>query len=110
MMSCKVKFTATAKEDLRSVAYYIAHESGDKDVAERFVKDIQKKCELLVDFPEIGALPRDRVLVSLGYRFLVHGDYLIFYDYRKDAGTVNILAVFNSKRDYMRVMRKMIGW
>lgn len=105
-MKCKVNFTATAKEDLRSIAHYIACESGDKGVAERFVNDIQKKCEILVDFPEIGALPRDRVLVSLGYRFLVHGDYLIFYDYEKDACTVNILAVFNSKRDYMRVMKK----
>lgn len=108
MMNCKVKFTATAKEDLRSVTYYIARESGDKSVAERFLKDIQKKCEILEDFPEIGAIPRDRVLMSLGYRFLVHGDYLIFYDYQRDVDTVNILAVFNSKRDYMRVMRKMI--
>lgn len=28
--------------------------------------------------PESGSLPKDRVLVSNGYRFLIHDNYLMF--------------------------------
>ena len=47
-------------------------------------------------------------MMSAGYRFLVHKDYLIFYNYEKAENTAYILAVFNAKRDYMRVMKKFL--
>lgn len=107
-MNCQVKFTATAKEDLRSIAYYIAEQSKDKEIATRFVKQLQEKCKILEDFPESGAIPKDRIMMSAGYRFLVHKEYLIFYNYEKAENTAYILAVFNAKRDYMRVMKKFL--
>lgn len=107
-MNCQVKFTATAKDDLRGIAYYIAEQSKDKEIAARFVKQLQEKCKILEEFPESGAIPKDRVMMSAGYRFLVHKDYLIFYNYEKAENTAYILAVFNAKRDYMRVMKKFL--
>ncbi len=107
-MNCQVKFTATAKEDLRGIAYYIAEQSKDKEIAACFVKQLQEKCKILEEFPESGAIPKDRVMMSAGYRFLVHKEYLIFYNYEKAENTAYILAVFNAKRDYMRVMKKFL--
>ena len=107
-MNCQVKFTATAKEDLRGIAYYIAEQSKDKEIAARFVKQLQEKCKILEEFPESGAIPKDRVMMSAGYRFLVHQEYLIFYNYEKAENTAYILAVFNAKRDYMRVMKRFL--
>ena len=107
-MNCQVKFTATAKDDLRGIAYYIAEQSKDKEIAARFVKQLQEKCKILEEFPESGAIPKDRVMMSAGYRFLVHKEYLIFYNYEKAENTAYILAVFNAKRDYMRVMKKFL--
>lgn len=107
-MNCQVKFTATAKEDLRGIAYYIAEQSKDKEIAARFIKQLQEKCKILEEFPESGALPKDRVMMSAGYRFLVHKEYLIFYNYEKAENTAYILAVFNAKRDYMRVMKRFL--
>ena len=107
-MNCQVKFTATAKEDLRGIAYYIAEQSQDKELAARFVKQLQEKCKILEEFPESGAIPKDRVMMSAGYRFLVHKEYLIFYNYEKAENTAYILAVFNAKRNYMRVMKKFL--
>ncbi len=107
-MNCQVKFTATAKEDLRGIAYYIAEQSKDKEIAARFVKQLQEKCKILEEFPESGAIPKDRVMMSAGYRFLVHKEYLIFYNYEKAENTAYILAVFNAKRNYMRVMKKFL--
>ncbi len=107
-MSFKVKFTATAKEDLRNIALYIAEISGEKSVAINFVSELRNKTKILEDFPESGSIPSDRVMISAGYRFLVHKDYLIFYHYEQKAETSYILAIFNAKRDYTRVMRKFI--
>ena len=107
-MSFKVKFTETAKEDLRNIALYIAEISGEKEIAINFVNELRKKTKILEDFPESGSLPSDRVMINAGYRFLIHKDYLIFYHYDQKAETSYILAIFNAKRDYTRVMRKFI--
>lgn len=107
-MNCRVELTTTAKEDLRNIAYYIAEQSQDKEIAIRLIKQLQEKCKILEDFPESGAIPKDRVMMSAGYRFLVHKEYLIFYNYEKAENTAYILAIFNAKRDYMRVMKKFL--
>ncbi len=107
-MSAEIRFTETAKEDLRSIAYCIEEQSKDKETAVRFVKALQERCRALALFPESGAIPKDRILKSQGYRFLVHQDYLIFYVYDAKEKTVYILAVLNAKQDYMRVMKRFV--
>lgn len=107
-MKCNVKFTDTANADLKDIVLYIAECSKDKKIAIRFVNTIREKCKILETAPESGSLPKDRILISNGYRFLVHGNYLIFYYYSKEDNTAYITAVFNAKRDYMRVMKKFI--
>lgn len=107
-MSCKVVFTDTAKLDLRDIAVYLADLSKDKNLAVRFVLELREKTKILEQFPECGSIPRDRVLKSSGYRFLTHKEHLLFYLYDKEANTVYILAVFNGKRDYMRVMKRFL--
>ena len=104
----KIIFTDTAKADLREIALYIAEQSKDRNIAIRFVKELQERTNILADFPESGSIPRDRVLKSMGYRFLTHKDYLLFYLYEKQQSTVYVMAVFNGKRDYMRVMKKYL--
>lgn len=107
-MNCQIEFTDTAKADLREIAIHIAEFSKDRNLAIRFVKELQEKTKILEQFPESGAIPRDRVLKSSGYRFLSHKDYLIFYSYEKAENKVYIVAVFNGKRDYIRVMKKYL--
>ena len=107
-MSCKVIFTDTAKSDLLEIARGIAELSKDKALALRFVRELQEETKRLEQFPESGAVPRDRVLKSSGYRFLVHGDYLLFYLYTKEENAAYIMAVFHGKRDYFRVMKDFL--
>ncbi len=108
-MNHKVKFTDTAKEDLQNIAAYIAEQSKDRTIAIRFVNELRKKTKQLELFPESGSLPDDRVMRSSEYRFLVHKDYLIFYRFEAKEDTSYILAVFNARRDYTRVLRKFIN-
>lgn len=107
-MNSQVVITDTARADLRDIALYLADLSKDKNLAIRFVKELQEKTKILELFPESGASPRDRVLKSNGYRFLSHKDYLLFYQYDKETNIVYVMAIFNGKRDYMRVMKKYL--
>ena len=67
-MNCRVIFTDTAEADLRDIAFYIAKQSKDKNIAIRFVNKLREKCKNLEILPESGSLPKERVLVSNGYR------------------------------------------
>lgn len=107
-MSYRLVFTDTAKEDLRAIAFKIADISKDKELAKRFVKELQQSTKILETFPESGAIPRDRVLKSAGYRFVSHKDYLTFYLLDKEQEKVVIMAIFHEKMDYMRVMTRFI--
>ncbi len=107
-MNCQIKFTDTAKSDLREIAFYIAENAKDKNIAIRFVSELREKCKILEQFPESGSLPKDRVLKSAGYRFLVHKEYLIFYLYDAEENIAYIVSIFHTKRDYMKVMKKFI--
>ena len=42
-MNCQVVITDTAKSDLRDIALYLASLSKDKNLAIRFVKELQEK-------------------------------------------------------------------
>lgn len=106
-MKYSIEFTDTAKSDLRNIAIYIAEESKNKDAAKRFVKELTDQCIRLEDFPMSGSIPKDRMLVSSGYRFLVHKEYLIFYSTDEKNEKVYINAVFNAKKDYTRVLKKL---
>ena len=63
-MNCRVIFTDTAEADLRDIAFYIAKQSKDKNIAIRFVNKLREKCKNLEILPESGSLPKERVLVS----------------------------------------------
>ena len=107
-MNTQVVFTETAKSDLRDIAVSIANLSKDTSFAIRFVKELRDQTKILEQIPESGAIPRDRVLKSSGYRFLVYKDYLMFYLCEKAENKVYVMAIFNGKRDYMRVMKQFL--
>lgn len=74
-MSRRCRFTRIASSDLENILDYIAEQNGI-DVAEKFLKRINQKCQNLVNFPELGKR-RDELFP--GIRSLPVGKYLIFY-------------------------------
>lgn len=107
-MKYAIEFTETAGADLREIALYIAETTSNKEIAKAFVKELADQCSGLEDFPFSGAVPKDRFIVSMGYRFLVYKDYLIFYTVNELNAKVYVHTVFNGKKDYTRVMKKLI--
>lgn len=107
-MKYTINITDTAKGHLRDIAINIAEQAKDKEIAKRFVGELVE-CYRLKEMPNKGANPNDRVLISMGYKFLVHKEYLIFFTVDEPAKIVYIQAIFNAKKDYKRFMRKFIG-
>ena len=107
-MSYTVVITDTAKQDLREIALWIAEQSKDIEIAKHFVNELREKCQKLDILPTTGSFPRDRVLKSFEFRFVTYKEYLIFYLIEEESRTVNVMAIFNAKKDYMRVMRNFI--
>jgi plasmid stabilization system protein ParE len=107
-MDYKVELTDTAKQDLREIALYIAEKSKEIEIAKRFVNELREETRRLESFPNAGALPKDRILKSLGYRYLVYKEYLTFYQVDDAQKKVFVMAIFNAKKDYMRAMKKFI--
>ena len=105
MKKWQAVMTDTAVNDLREIALGIVEISRDPDTAAGIIEELREKCGILDSGPESGAVPRDYVLKAMGYRFLVHKHYLIFYIIEHK---VYIHAVFNEKQDYFRVMRNRI--
>lgn len=105
MTTYRVILTDTGKQDLRDIAAYIARQAQDREIGKRFAIELRERCKRLNSFPQIGALPKDHVLRALGYRFVPYREYLIFYEINEDAKTVSVFAIFNSKKDYWRMLR-----
>ena len=107
-MNYRIRITETAKQDLREIAFYIASQTQDRETAKKFVNELRAQCSRLAEFPNLGALPQDRMLRSMDYRFISHKDYLIFYRVNDSEKAVDILAVFNARKDFFRVMRRFL--
>ena len=72
------------------------------------LQSLKKNCDSLNLLPEAGALPKDYVLKALGYRYLTHKQYLIFYLTDSAEHKVFIHTVFHEKLDYSRFMSRRI--
>ena len=107
-MSYTVRLTDTAKQDLREIAFWIAEQSKDIEIAKRFVGELREVCKKLDTFPNAGGIPKDRVIRSAGYRFTVHKEYLVFYLVDEEEKQVNVMAIFNAQKAYTRVMKRFI--
>jgi toxin ParE1/3/4 len=88
------RLAPAAAADLEQIWSYIVEQSGDVEIARRFVATITDRFYLLSSNPQMGR-PRDQ----FGLRMRSHpvGNYLIFY---RIAGTdVRILRVLHGRRD-----------
>ncbi|NEP47052.1 MAG: type II toxin-antitoxin system RelE/ParE family toxin, partial [Okeania sp. SIO2H7] len=91
-MSKSYFFSALARQDLIDINDYIAE--NDIDAADRFLDRIYEKCQLLANFPNMGA---KREELMSGLRSVPVGDYLVFY---RVAGTgIEIIRVVSGYRD-----------
>lgn len=100
-MKYEVIRTDKADVQIRDLIYYIAEDSGDVDIALRYLDKLEHGIELLRDQPYCGVQARHPSLKRMGFRVLIVEKHLIFYKVRERDFTVIVYAVVDAKRDYI---------
>mgnify|MGYP001425876276 FL=1 len=101
-MKNNIHYSAESRRDLDDIWDYIVSELQNRVAAERVVDRILDAVERLKDFAEMGALLSSVADVGGDYRFLVSGNYMVFY--RVNGRDVFIDRVLYGRRDYLWVL------
>ncbi|MDZ7956397.1 MAG: type II toxin-antitoxin system RelE/ParE family toxin [Aulosira sp. DedQUE10] len=83
--------TAKAEEDLIEIWIYIA--TDNPTAADRLLGEIDTKCQMLADNPELGQARPD---IALGLRYFPVGRYLILY--RNISEGIEVVRVVHGAR------------
>ena len=98
----EIKFSPDAITDLLLSKNYIAEELNSNTAAQNTIEKIMRRIRMLSEFPETGAPLSGIVGFDTEYRYLVCGNYNVFYRYEREA--VYIVRVLYCRRDYMRIL------
>ena len=101
-MKNKIHYAVEARRDLDDIWDYIVTDLCNASAAERVVNDILNVVEQLENFSEMGALLASIANVDSDYRFIVSGNYLIFY--RVSGMDVYVDRILYGRRDYLRIL------
>ena len=101
-MKNKIHYAVEALRDLDDIWDYIVTDLCNASAAERVVNDILDVVEQLENFSEMGALLASIANVDSDYRFIVSGNYLIFY--RVSGMDVYVDRILYGRRDYLRIL------
>ena len=91
----RLRFSAAARDDLDSIAEYIARESGSRVAAERFTRELRAKCRDLAAAPIVMGRSRPELRPDL--RSYLQKRYVIFFRYVGDV--LEIINVLESHRE-----------
>ena len=96
----QVRLLPVAEEDLDEIVGYVALDN--LQAALKLADRIEADLERLSSFPMLGRIPRDRDLREAGYRYLIIGDYLVFYSV--EGRTVFVHRILPGRRDYRELL------
>ena len=98
----EIQLTPQAITDLQEIRTYITDKLANSQAAERTVANIFKRIDSLAELPEIGVPLSSIVDIKTNYRFLVCGNYRIFYQFKDNV--VYVLHVLYGRRDFMQIL------
>ena len=98
----EIKYSPDAIADLQKTKDYITEELCSATAAVNTIAKITKNVRMLSSFPESGAPLSSIVDFDTDYRFLVCGNYTVFY--RFEGNTVYVIRVLYNRRDFMRLL------
>ena len=107
-MNYEIIITNTANLDLQKITNDVLSVSRSVDITINFIEELKTSLERLKTFPDSGAMPKDRYLLSQNYRFIVYKDYLAFYKIDEESKKVYVETIFNGKLDYTRILKELI--
>ena len=103
-MKNKIHYSPESRRDLDDIWDYIVSELQNRSAAEREINRIIDAVDPLNNFAETGTPLSSIADIGTDYRFLVSGNYMVFY--RVQGNDVYIDRVLYGRSDYMSVLFK----
>ena len=103
-MKNKIHYSPESRRDLDDIWDYIVLELQTRSAAERVIDRIMDVVDPLKKFAEMGTPLSSIAEIGTDYRFLVSGNYMVFY--RVQGNDVYIDRVLYGRSDYMSVLFK----
>lgn len=98
----KLRINPVAKKDLFEIKEYITKEIDNPNEAINVVSKIIEDYEKLKEYPYLGLKLSSKIDVETNYRYLISGNYLIFY--KVDKEYVSIYRILYARRDYIKIL------
>jgi toxin ParE1/3/4 len=95
-----IRLLHIAEDDLSEIISLIA--ADNVDAAAAFLETIEATLSRLEQHPLLGRIPGEEDLARMGYRYLVVGNYLVFYTLGSD--TVLVHRIIHGARDYLALL------
>ena len=105
-MKNKIHYSPESRRDLDDIWDYIVLELQNRSAAERVIDHIMNAVDPLKNFAEMGTPLSSIADIGTDYRFLVSGNYMVFY--RVQDSDVYIDRVLYGRSDYMSALFKDI--
>lgn len=99
-----LKISPMALQDLKDIREYISVKLCNPTAAERTVRKIISSYSQLTDSPFIGSSLNTKINIATPYRYLVSGNYLVFYKINDDF--IEIIRIIYGRRDYIKILFK----
>lgn len=103
-MKNKIHYSPESRRDLDDIWDYIVSDLQNRSAAERVIDPIMDAVDPLKNFAEMGTPLSSIADIGTDYRFLVSGNYMVFY--RVQDNDVYIDRVLYGRSDYMSVLFK----
>ena len=103
-MKNKIHYSSESRRDLDDIWDYIVSVLQNRSAAERVIDRIMDAVDPLKNFVKMGTPLSSIADIGTDYRFLVSGNYLVFY--RVQGGDVYIDRILYGRSDYMSVLFK----
>ena len=98
----KIRVSPTALNDLKEIKSYIENDLSNPIAANNVVKRIIDDYSRLEISPHMGPSLSAKVPFDTDYRFIVSGNYLVFYKVEDDYISVN--RILYGRRDYLKII------
>lgn len=98
----QIRVAPTAINDLKEIKSYIEHDLSNPIAANNVIKRIIADYSNLEISPYMGTSLSTRVPFDTDYRFIVSGNYLVFY--KVDNEYISIYRILYGRRDYLKII------
>ena len=98
----KLRVNPVALKDLIEIKEYISNELDNPESAHKIIEKIIRRYESLKAYPFMGADLSLKIGIKTDYRYLINGNYIIFYKCENDY--VSVYRILYGKRDYLKLL------